>query len=115
LRIFGTRTSCRRITETSARLVDPALPVIAMASGGSPRSQNVYKRFLIGLGVPTPGYAKDLSAEDSCFSDSSSPNEQIVACTALIRSSSLGAKREASALLSRANAFGQKGEYGRAA
>ena len=31
----------------------------------------------------------------------------------MIRSSSLGAKREASALLSRANAFGQKGEYGR--
>jgi tetratricopeptide (TPR) repeat protein len=77
------------------------------------RSTFVAVAVLIGLGVPTPGYAKDLSAEDSCFSDSSSPDERIVSCTALIRSGSLGAKREASALLSRANAFGQKDEYGR--
>ena len=76
------------------------------------RSAFVAAAVLIGLGVPLPGYAKDPSVEDSCFSDSSSPDEQIAACTVLTRSNSLGAKKEASALMSRASAFGQKGEYG---
>jgi tetratricopeptide (TPR) repeat protein len=72
---------------------------------------------VVGLGVPTPAHARNPSANvpagDSCFSESSSPRQRIVACTALIGSKSLGAEKQASALLSRAAAYGQKGEYGR--
>jgi tetratricopeptide (TPR) repeat protein len=88
------------------------------------RSTFVVMAVVAGLGVPAPAYARNppanVSARDSCFSDSSSrfsdsssPRQRIVACTALIGAKSLGARRKASALLSRANAQGQKGEYGR--
>jgi hypothetical protein len=81
------------------------------------RSTFVAMAVVVGLGVPTPAHARNPSANvpagDSCFSESSSPRQRIVACTALIGSKSLGAEKQASALLSRAAAYGQIGEYGR--
>ena len=72
-----------------------------------------------GLGGSSAAYATG-PAEDSCLSESSTPDSRIAACTALMRSQLRAAKNsavarvEASILLSRAAAFGQKGEYAHA-
>jgi tetratricopeptide (TPR) repeat protein len=72
-----------------------------------------------GLAGSSAAYATG-PAEDSCLSESSAPDSRIAACTALIRSQLRAAKNsgvarvEASMLLSRAAAFGQKGKYAHA-
>jgi tetratricopeptide (TPR) repeat protein len=60
--------------------------------------------------------AKSAAAIDRtpCFSDSASPDQRIAACSALIHSIKQNAELKAAALLGRAGAYGQKGEYARA-
>jgi len=69
------------------------------------------------LAASCPVHAKG-AAKDSCFSESAGPNQRIAACTALVRSgaarNSAVVRAEAFALLNRADAFGQKGDYVRA-
>src|SRR5262252_6848099 len=55
------------------------------------------------------------SKPESCFSDSVAAERRIAACSTAIRSAGQNPSLKASALLNRASAFGQKGEYGRAA
>jgi tetratricopeptide (TPR) repeat protein len=61
--------------------------------------------------------AKSVAATDRvlCFSDSTSPDRRIAACSALIRSDKQNPQLKAAALLGRAGAYGQKGDYARAA
>jgi tetratricopeptide (TPR) repeat protein len=55
-----------------------------------------------------PANAKGATARAPCFFEFAQPDKQIAACTALIRSAVAGIT---AALLSRAGAFGQKGDY----
>jgi len=57
---------------------------------------------------------KARSNSDACFSESVPPDRRIASCSAAIRSTQ-SPSAKASAFLNRAAAYGQKGEYGRAA
>jgi tetratricopeptide (TPR) repeat protein len=50
-----------------------------------------------------------------CFADSIEPDRRIAACSVLVHSSKQNSEMKAAALLGRAGAYGQKGEYARAA
>jgi tetratricopeptide (TPR) repeat protein len=63
--------------------------------------------------LPAPG--RTALKQDTCFSDTVAADRRIAACSAAIRSARQGSSLKASALLNRAGAYGQKGEYGRAA
>jgi tetratricopeptide (TPR) repeat protein len=60
------------------------------------------------LAATLPANAKGATAKDPCFFEFAQPDKRIAACTALIRSGVAGIT---AALLSRAGAFGQKGDY----
>ena len=60
------------------------------------------------LAATLPTNAKGATARDPCFFEAAQPDKRIAACTALIRSGVAGIT---AALLSRAGAFGRKGDY----
>jgi tetratricopeptide (TPR) repeat protein len=60
------------------------------------------------LATTLPASAKGARARDPCFFEFAQPDERIAACTALIHSGVAGIT---AALLSRAGAFGQIGDY----
>jgi len=61
-----------------------------------------------------PASGRTALKQDTCFSDSAPADQRIAACSTAIRSARQSSLK-ASALLNRAGAYGQKGEYGRAA
>jgi tetratricopeptide (TPR) repeat protein len=66
---------------------------------------------VIGFAFSNPADARKLSGRDLCFSESSPPDGRIAACSALIRTITRVAHTKASVVLSRAGAYGQKGDY----
>jgi tetratricopeptide (TPR) repeat protein len=66
---------------------------------------------VIGFALSNPADARKLSGWDLCFSESFSPDRRIATCSALIRTLTPGAHTKASVLLSKAGAYGQKGDY----
>jgi tetratricopeptide (TPR) repeat protein len=66
---------------------------------------------VIGFALSNPADARKLSGSDLCFSESFPPDLRIATCSALIRTITRGAHTKASVLLSRAGAYGQKGDY----
>jgi tetratricopeptide (TPR) repeat protein len=71
----------------------------------------------LGVG-PMPSMLANNSAvvnHNPCFSDSISPDQRIAACSALIHSNKQNSEMKAAAWLGRVGAYGQKGEYARAA
>jgi len=59
-----------------------------------------------------PARGRTAAKQDTCFSDSVPADQRIAACSVAIRSARQSSSLKASALLSRAGAYGQKGEYG---
>jgi tetratricopeptide (TPR) repeat protein len=66
---------------------------------------------VIGFALSNPADARKLSGTDLCFSESFPPDQRIATCSALIHTITRGAHSKASVLLSRAGAYGQKGDY----
>jgi hypothetical protein len=60
-----------------------------------------------------PARGRTAAKQDTCFSDSVPADQRIAACSVAIRSARQSSSLKASALLSRAGAYGQKGEYDR--
>jgi tetratricopeptide (TPR) repeat protein len=66
---------------------------------------------LVAALASSAAFAKGTIAKGSCFSESANPDRRIAACTALIRAGTSTARAQDMALLGRAGAFGQKGDY----
>jgi tetratricopeptide (TPR) repeat protein len=66
---------------------------------------------VIGFALSTPADARKLSGGNLCFSESFPPDRRIATCSAFIRTITRGAHTKAAALLSKAGAYGQKGDY----
>jgi tetratricopeptide (TPR) repeat protein len=66
---------------------------------------------VMGFALSNPADARKLSGKDLCFSESFPPDRHIATCSALIRTITRGAHTKASVLLSKAEAYGQKGDY----
>jgi tetratricopeptide (TPR) repeat protein len=69
---------------------------------------------LVAAVVSSTAFGKRMAAKGSCFSETADPDQRIAACTALIRAGTSAARTQDLALLGRAGAFGQKGDYDRA-
>jgi tetratricopeptide (TPR) repeat protein len=66
---------------------------------------------VMGFALWNPAGARQLSGRVPCFSESFPPDRRIANCSALIRTITRGAHAKASVLLSKAGAYGQKGDY----
>src|SRR3974390_2697135 len=81
--------------------------VMLLRCGYIAASMLVATSMAAALAATLPANAKGVTAREPCFSEVAQPDKRIAACTALIRSGVAGS----AALLSRAGAFGQKGDY----